>query len=113
MTEMAGVVPESPYVITLLDLLLQIDYNFLYLLNNHTDNILQEVVKELQTRLKRQKQEIASRSTDVGKLVQKKEKLAKNNSELQLKIEETTFKIKELEGEVTKAQDRVKHTIAL
>ncbi|XP_063831712.1 structural maintenance of chromosomes protein 2 [Ostrinia nubilalis] len=67
-----------------------------------------EAVKEIQSRIKKQKLEIASRSSDISRLHQKKEQLGKSNAELELKIKELDYKIKELQGEAAECAKRIK-----
>ncbi|XP_072930221.1 structural maintenance of chromosomes protein 2 [Epargyreus clarus] len=67
-----------------------------------------ETVKNLQSRIKKQKAAIASRSSDIAKLLQKKEQLGKANGDIQLKIKELDYKIKELHTEATECEQRIK-----
>ncbi|KAJ0173864.1 hypothetical protein K1T71_011013 [Dendrolimus kikuchii] len=67
-----------------------------------------EAVKSVQSRIKKQKDAIASKSSDITRLLQKKEKLAKSSSELELGIKELEYKIKELQGEASECQTRIR-----
>ncbi|XP_045777071.1 structural maintenance of chromosomes protein 2 [Maniola jurtina] len=71
-------------------------------------NQASEIVKELHTKIKKQKTDIASRNTDIARLVQKKEQLGKQNDELELQIKELDYKIKELQTEATDCEKRIK-----
>ncbi|XP_026725699.1 structural maintenance of chromosomes protein 2 [Trichoplusia ni] len=66
-----------------------------------------EAVKEMQARIKLQKEEIASRNSDIARLVQKKEQLSKQNGEIELKIKELDLKIKELTVEAAECQKKI------
>ncbi|XP_059050809.1 structural maintenance of chromosomes protein 2 [Achroia grisella] len=67
-----------------------------------------EAVKEMQLRIKKQKAEIAGRSSDISRLLQQKEKLAAANNELQLAIKELDYKIKELQNEAAECEKKIK-----
>lgn len=60
------------------------------------------------SRIKKQKDAIANKSSDITKLLQKKEKLAKTNNDLELSIKELEYKIKELQTEAADCQNRVR-----
>lgn len=72
-----------------------------------THYIIQDAVKRLQSRIKKQKAEISSRSTDIARLLQRKEAALKHNSELELQIKEKDYTIKELQQEATDCEKRV------
>lgn len=67
----------------------------------------------MQSRIKRQKAEIASRSSDIARLHQKKDQLNKNNNDLELQIKELDFKIKELQTEASECAKKVRSFIIL
>ncbi|XP_039757751.1 structural maintenance of chromosomes protein 2 [Pararge aegeria] len=65
-------------------------------------------VKELQAKIRQQKAEIASRNCDIARLVQQKEQLAKGSAELELKIKELDYTIKELQIEAGDCEKRIR-----
>ncbi|XP_053614104.1 structural maintenance of chromosomes protein 2 [Plodia interpunctella] len=67
-----------------------------------------KAVKEMQSRIKTQKAEIAGRSGDIARLLKKKEQLSKGNADLELNIKELDYKIKELQTEAADCAKRIK-----
>ncbi|KAJ8724192.1 hypothetical protein PYW07_008172 [Mythimna separata] len=66
-----------------------------------------EAVKEMQGRIRRQKAEIASRSSEINAVAQQKEQLRSLSADLQLQIKEREFSFKELQTEVTAHQAKI------
>ncbi|XP_050354387.1 structural maintenance of chromosomes protein 2 [Nymphalis io] len=67
-----------------------------------------DVVKELQSKIKKQKAEIASRNGDIAQLLQRKDQLLASNNDLELKIKELDYKIKELQNEASEWEKKTK-----
>ncbi|KAM3955882.1 structural maintenance of chromosomes 2 [Aphomia sociella] len=67
-----------------------------------------EAVKDMQARIKKQKAEIAGRSSDIARLLHKKEQLGKLSGELELAIKELEYKIKELQTEAADCEKRMR-----
>lgn len=66
-----------------------------------------EAVKEMQGRIKQQKAEIASKNTDIARLMHKRDKLNKSNTDAELKIKELDFRIKELQTEAAECAKKI------
>ncbi|XP_049877552.1 structural maintenance of chromosomes protein 2 [Pectinophora gossypiella] len=67
-----------------------------------------EAVKAMQTRIKKQKAEIAARSTDIASLLKRKEQLAVSNNNIELNIKELHFKIQELQAQSKDCEKRIR-----
>lgn len=61
----------------------------------------------MQARIKKHKSAIAGRSSEISSLQQKKEQLAATNNDLQLKITELEYQVKELQTEASECAERV------
>ncbi|XP_013192741.2 structural maintenance of chromosomes protein 2 [Amyelois transitella] len=68
----------------------------------------EKAVKELQSRIKKQKAEIAGRSGDIARLQQRKEQLGKSSAELELNIKELDYRVKQLQSEAADCDKRIK-----
>ncbi|CAB3219835.1 unnamed protein product [Arctia plantaginis] len=66
-----------------------------------------EAVKEMQSRIKKQKAEISGRSGEITRLNQKKEQLGRASGDLELGIKELEYKIKELQTEAAECVRKI------